>query len=117
MDALAMFFMEMGLCLLVSGIVVAVLTEPLRRLLLEACATRERAAFWVAYSDAMIFIAPLVTTVVFGKSGSFAVSTFAIVKAALGSSLFGVFVALAAIGLQVARVVPRPGPADECGGR
>src|SRR6266545_4275737 len=66
-----------------------------RTLLLEACATRERAAFWVAYSDAMIFIAPLVTTVVFGKSGSFAVSTFAIVKAALGSSLFGVFVALA----------------------
>jgi hypothetical protein len=25
--------------------------------------------FWVAYSDAMIFIAPLVATVVFGKSG------------------------------------------------
>jgi len=30
MDALAMFFMEIGICVLVAGIVVAVLTEPLR---------------------------------------------------------------------------------------
>jgi len=110
MDALALFFLEIGICLLVSGTVVAVITEPLRRLLLEACAARERADFWVAYSDAMLFMAPLVTTVVFGKSGSFAVSTFALVKAALGSSLFGVFVALAAIGLQVARVLRRQAP-------
>jgi hypothetical protein len=56
----------------------------------------------------MIYIAPLVAAVVFGKSGDLTTTaTLSFYKAALGSALAGVFIALAAIGLQVARLLPR----------
>ncbi len=48
------------------------------------------ALFWVVYSDAMIFLAPLVATIVFGKSSDLSGATLSFYKAALGSALFGV---------------------------
>jgi hypothetical protein len=106
MSQFLLFLIEVGICLGASGILVIVLTRPLRRLLIDACGTRERANFWVVYCNAMIFIAPLVASVVFGKSGELFAPTVAFYKAALGSALSGIFVALAAIGLQVARILP-----------
>jgi hypothetical protein len=102
-----MFLVEVGVSLLSSMLVVAFLTRPLRRLLVDVCRSFERANFWVAYSATMIFIAPLVTTIVFGKSSDLYTPTLPYYKAALGSALFGIFVALAAVGLQVARILPR----------
>jgi hypothetical protein len=107
MSPLGLFLVEAGVSVFSSTLVVAFLTGPLRRLLVDACRSVERANFWVAYSDAMIFIAPLVATMAFGKSGDLYAPTLPFYKAALGSSLFGIFVALAAIGLQVARILPR----------
>jgi hypothetical protein len=107
MSPLSLFLIEVGIAVFSSTLVVAFLTRPLRRLLIDACGTVERANFWVAYSDAMIFIAPLVATVVFGKSSDLYTPTLPFYKAALGSTLFGIFVALAAVGLQVARILPR----------
>ena len=103
----------MGICLGASGVLVIALTRPLRRLLIDACGTHERANFWVVYCDAMIFIAFLVASVVFGKSGELFAPTVAFYKAALGSALSGVFLALAAIGLQVARILPPQPPGAE----
>ncbi len=107
MSPLSLFLVEVGISLLSSTLVVGFLTRPLRRLLIDACGNVERANFWVVYSDAMIFIAPLVATVVFGKSSELYTPTLPFYKAALGSALFGIFVALAAVGLQVARILPR----------
>jgi hypothetical protein len=107
MSPLSLFLVEVGIAVSSSTLVVAFLTGPLRRLLVDACGSDERANFWVAYSDAMIFIAPLVATVVFGKSSDLYAPTLPFYKAALGSALFGIFVALAAVGLQVARILPR----------
>ncbi len=107
MSPLSLFLIEVGVCALSSLLVVGFLTRPLRRLLLDACGTTERASFWVVYSDVMIFIAPLVTAVMFGKSSDVHAPTLPFYKAALGSALFGTFVALAAIGLMVARLLPR----------
>lgn len=55
----------------------------------------------------MLFIAPLVAVVVFGKSSDLYAPTLPFYKAAMGSALAGVFVALSAVGLQVARILPR----------
>jgi hypothetical protein len=107
MSPLSLFLIEVGICVLASTLVAGFLSRPLRRLLIDACGTVERANFWVVYSDAMIFIAPLVTTVVFGKSSDLYTPTLPFYKAALGSALSGIFVALAAVGLQVARMLPR----------
>ncbi len=97
MSQLSLFLIELAICFLASGVVVLVLTGPLRKALVDACGTVERARFWVVYSDAMIFIAPLVAIVVFGKSGELSSPTLDFYKTALGSALFGVFVALAAV--------------------
>lgn len=86
---------------------VAFLARPLRRLPIDACGSFERADFRVTYGDAMIFIAPLVATVVLGKSSDLYTPTPPFYEAALGSASFGIFVALAAVGLQVARILPR----------
>ena len=112
MSQLALFLIELTVCLLTSSIVVLVFTGPLRRALIDACGTLERARFWVVYSDTMIFIAPLVAIVVFGKSSELSSPTLGFYKTALGSALFGVFVALAAIGLQIARLAPRRSAPD-----
>ena len=112
MGRLSLFLVELAICFLASGVVVLVLTGPLRRILIDACGSLERARFWVVYSDAMIFIAPLVAIVVFGKSSELSAPTLGFYKSALGSALFGVFVALAAIGLQVARLLPRRSTPD-----
>jgi hypothetical protein len=106
MSPLSLFLVEVGICVLASTLVAGFLTRPLRRLLVDACGTVERANFWVMYSDVMIFIAPLVAVVVFGKSSDLYTPTLPFYKAALGSALFGVFVALAAVGLKVAKILP-----------
>lgn len=107
MSPLALFLIEVGICVVASTLVTAFLTRPLRRLLIDACGTPERANFWVVYSDAMIFIAPLVVVLVFGRSSDLHAPTLPFYKAALGSALAGVFVALSAVGLQVAKMLPR----------
>ena len=107
MGSLPLFIIEVVICVCLSTIVTVILTRPLRRLLVDACGSPERAHFWVVYSDAMIFLAPLVATIVFGKSSDLSGATLSFYKAALGSALFGIFVALTAVGLQVARLVPR----------
>jgi len=89
MGRLSLFLVELAICFLASGVVVLVLTGPLRRILIDACGSLERARFWVVYSDAMIFIAPLVAIVVFGKSSELSAPTLGFYKSALGSALFG----------------------------
>ncbi len=116
MDQFLLFLIEVAVCLVASGILVVAITRPLRRLLTDVCGTLERANFWVVYCDAMIIIGPLVASVLFGTSGEVFAPSVTFFKAALGSALSGVFVALAAIGLQVARTLPpRLPPAADSG--
>jgi len=111
MSPLSLFLVEVGICLATSAAAAAALTSGLRRVLADACGTPQRASFWTNCSNVMLFIAPLVAVAVFGKSGDGAGPTLAYFKAALGSALFGLFVALAAVGIQVAKLLPRRGPA------
>lgn len=107
MTATSMFLIEVLTALLCSGGITAVLTRPLRDVLTDVCGSRERAAFWLRYANVMLFIAPLVGIVVFGESGKILEPTLGFYKAALGAALSGAFVALAAIGLQIARFLPK----------
>jgi hypothetical protein len=113
MTQLTLFAIEILIGLFSAGVVAGVLTRPLRRLLVEACGTTERARFWVLYSDVMLFLAPLVAIAMLGKSGDVFTPTVAYCKAALGSALAGIFVALAVIGYRIASLLPpRPSPVE-----
>ena len=48
MSPLSLFLTEVGIAVFSSTLVVAFLTRPLRRLLVDACGSVERANFWVA---------------------------------------------------------------------
>jgi uncharacterized membrane protein YhaH (DUF805 family) len=107
MGQFSLFVIEVGICLLASGLLLAALTPPLRRLLIDACGTVERANFWVVYSAAMMFIVPLLAIVVLGKSTDSVGATLVFYKVALGSALLGLFAALAVLGIQIASLLPR----------
>ena len=107
MGQFSLFVIELCICLLASGLLLAALTRPLRRLLIDACGTVERANFWVVYSAAMMVIVPLLAVVVLGKSTESTGPTLAFYKAAVGSALLGLFTALAVLGIQIASLLPR----------
>jgi hypothetical protein len=113
-SSLGLFLIEIAIALLTSGAAAAVLSSRLRGLLLDACGTVDRARFWVMYSGVMLFIAPLLAVIVFGQSGNLSAASLSFYKSAFGSALAGVFVALAVVGLQLAKVRPQP---DVSGGR
>ena len=66
-----------------------------------------RAQFWVIYSNLMLVIAPLLTTIIFGKSHAVLEASFSFYKTAFGSVLFGVFVSLVIIGWQITKSLPK----------
>jgi len=107
MSHTTLFLLEVGISAALSGLVVAIGAPPLRRLLVDACGSPDRARFWVVYSAAMVFLTPLVFVVVFGKSGEVYEPTLPFFKSALGSALFGVVVALGVVGAQVAGLLPK----------
>ena len=46
MSQLSLFLIELAICFLARGVVVLVLTGPLRKVLVDACGTAERARFY-----------------------------------------------------------------------
>jgi hypothetical protein len=107
MKEFALFMIEVAISLTISGFVIATLSIALQRLLEDLCGTETRARFWVAYTNVMLVIAPLLTVFVFGKSGVVTEASFAFFKNALGCVLLGTFVSLIVIGSQIMKSVPK----------
>lgn len=107
MSEIYLFIIEILIGLSVSACVIFILNKPLTNVLIDICGTKVRAKFWVIYSSLMLVIAPLLTSIVFGKSHSVAAANFVFYKAAFGSVLFGVFISLVIIGLQITKTLPR----------
>jgi hypothetical protein len=55
-----LFLMGLAAALAVSLAIVAYLRVPLHSILVELCGTRERAAFWVAFSNVTLALLPLI---------------------------------------------------------
>ena len=107
MNEVNLFIIEIIIGLSVSACVIFILKKPLTNVLIDICGTEVRAKFWVIYSSLMLVIAPLLTSIVFGKSNAVAEANFVFYKTAFGSVLFGVFLSLVIIGLQVTKTLPR----------
>jgi|SRR5476651_912288 hypothetical protein len=107
MEHYALFLVEIGVSLAGSLLVLLFWSKSLKRILVDICGTEDRAAFWLIYSNIMLFITPLLSVILFGHSGDTVVFGFAFLKRAVGAALLGIFVALAVIGLQVAKFLPR----------
>ena len=87
-----------------SSIVAVVITEPLRTILRQLCVEGNASAFWVSFTNVMLYITPLLFAVQFANvHNSSLVETL---QTALSSSLFGGFAALLVVGIQISRARP-----------
>jgi hypothetical protein len=107
MSELYLFLTEIGISLFISVCVVFLLNKSFRNILIDLCGTEVRAQFWMIYSNLMLIIAPLLTSVIFGTSNKVIEVSFTFYKTAFGSALFGVFVSLIIIGLQITKYIPK----------
>jgi hypothetical protein len=60
MSASSLFLVGIGITLLMSLTTVIYLMNPLRKILAELCGTRERADFWLAFSNVTLMLSPLI---------------------------------------------------------
>jgi hypothetical protein len=94
-------------CLLVS----AYIRPFLKRVLADLCGTEERAQFWVAFSNIMLVVMPVIFGLGFSPLENSHQAIFFAVMGQLRWNLFGLVLSLAAIGGAVsffALVAPRP---------
>ena len=92
----------------VSAILVWVLSKPLHRVLDALCSSGESSQFWVSFVSVMLFVGPLLLSVVVFSplDGQDAVR---VLRTSLVATLFGAFVALMVVGLRISYAAPRSG--------
>ncbi|MBV2123092.1 MAG: hypothetical protein KUF74_16745 [Candidatus Thiodiazotropha sp. (ex Ctena orbiculata)] len=99
MNVLMVFLMEIFLSLGISFVMLSLLKPHLREVLTDNCGTRERAEFWVIFTQLMLVISPLLVVVYFAPTETF--SELGLVnelRETLFRVLLGDFIALSAIG-------------------
>ena len=87
-----------------STIIAVVITGPLRSILRQLCVEGHASAFWVAFTNVMLYITPLLFAVQFANVHN--QSVVETLQTALSSSLFGGFAALLVVGIQISRARP-----------
>ena len=99
MNSLTLFSIEILICLGISFAVVTLLKGLLTEVLIETCGTDRRAAFWVMFTQLMLYLAPLLIVVYFIPTEPITEKTLALaLKKTLFYSLLGVFLGLAVVG-------------------
>src|SRR5512139_2691990 len=88
-----------GISIVISLIVSAFLSNPLRQLLGELCGTQQRALFWHHYTSLMLMVVPLLTVLLFLHSDSAIDSE--LLRRTLICVLAGLVVALTTIGFKL----------------
>ena len=107
MGEINLFIIEALISFIVSATVIVIIKQSMHTILIDICGSESRAKFWLIYSNIMLVIAPLLTIIVFGKSHTIANADFTFYKTAFASALFGVFISLVIIGLQITKTLPK----------
>jgi hypothetical protein len=105
MNQLLALSVAISVSLVLSTIVVAVITEPLRGVLKQLCLDNNASGFWIPFTTVMFYVTPLLFTMLF--EGPMVAPDFVnIIRTALASSLFGAFAALLVVGYQISQARP-----------
>ncbi|MES9994037.1 MAG: hypothetical protein ABW098_18965 [Candidatus Thiodiazotropha sp.] len=99
MNTLALFAIEIAISLGISLAVISLLKGLLTEVLSETCGTEKRAAFWVMFTQLMLYLAPLLIVVYFIPTEPVNDQNLVIaLKDTLFYSLLGMFLGLVVIG-------------------
>jgi hypothetical protein len=104
MENITMLALAIVVSVSFSTIVALVITEPLRTILRQLCLQGNASAFWVSFTNVMLYITPLLFAVQFANVHN--PSLVETLQTALSSSLFGGFAALLVVGIQISRARP-----------
>ena len=91
--------------LFLSTSISVVMMKPLRGVLNQLCPGSHATNFWISFTTVMLYVTPLLFTLLFVGPVMIADSVN-IVRTALASSLFGAFAALLVVGYQISRARP-----------
>lgn len=107
MNATTIFLAEVAASLAISTVILVRLRHMLRGIGNEACEQGGRTTdFWVAYTELMMLVAPVLLIAWFSKAGQYyGVSQL---QASFGVVLTGQFIGLALVGRAVWRSIVRP---------
>jgi hypothetical protein len=105
MSASSLFLVGIGITLLMSLTIVIYLMNPLRKILAELCGTRERADFWLAFSNVALTLTPLIfaASCTPDPRGNLVIE----IATQLKWSFIGLLTALMITGWVISRFIPR----------
>jgi hypothetical protein len=102
-----------GVSIGISATLAVVILRPTRKVLERLCPTQEGVSFWTRFTVLMLFLGPLIVTLVFGvPSGVVASNLIAaeLLVRVFTAALVGAFLTLAGIGLRLGTLRPPPTP-------
>jgi uncharacterized membrane protein YhaH (DUF805 family) len=79
----------------------------LRKLLIELCGTAERADFWLAFSNVMLFLVPVIFALWVPPDSGQDVSAIVQVAAQLKWALAGLVISVLSMGIVLSAYIPR----------
>jgi hypothetical protein len=101
------FLSDMGLATFLSIGLVAYVKAPLRNLLIELCGTKERASFWLAFSNVTLVLIPLIFALDYKPEFGPDKSVIFEMATQLKYALIGFVIALSGLALAMLRFIPR----------
>jgi hypothetical protein len=102
MNGMVVFGLELAASLVISAVVVTRLQDLLRRVGAEVCERPGTSAFWVTYTQLMVFIGPLLVIALFSRAGGpLYLNETAQLKSSVLIVLSGHFISLAVVGRAV----------------
>jgi hypothetical protein len=105
MNSLSALEIAAAVSLALSTVISVVMTKPLRAILGHLCPRPDATGFWVSFTIVMLYVTPLMFTMLFEATVSVP-ELVNIVRTALAAGLFGAFAALLVVGYQIARARP-----------
>jgi len=88
--------------LILSTFILVLLMKPLCGVLQQICPRGDATTFWMSFTAVMLYIAPLLFTMLF-ENAIVVPELVNVVRTALASSLFGSFAALLVVGYQISQ--------------
>ena len=106
MNGIVVFLAEVAASVTISTFILLRLQHLLRRLGQEACAQGGGSTeFWVAYTQIMMLVAPVLLIAYFSQAGAYGSNSVGQMKASFGVVLTGQFIGLALVGRAVWKLI------------
>ncbi len=109
MDLTSVVYLGVLISLLLSTILSVVMLPPIRSVLRRACPADDAVAFWTRFTVLMLFLGPMIVTLVFGvPNGSYSskLSDTDLVIRVITAALVGSFLTLGGIGIRLGTLRP-----------